>query len=118
MFIELIRGGSNTYYSMLALNKETKLHGKSDTREYSNIHVSIFGDSLQFWHRMYLWMINLSLFVSLSNIIFNNNMMKISDIYISTTESILQHINIHRCWRNFQHSMLSHLDFNYNPIDT
>ena len=43
--------------------------------------------------------------------------MKIADIYVNTTASILQEINIHRCRKNIQHSILANPDFNWIPID-
>ena len=52
------------------------------------------------------------LYVKFSDIIFNNNMIKITDIFVGMTESILQQINIHWYKKNNQHYMLAHPDFN------
>ena len=51
------------------------------------------------------------------NIQFINNMINISDIYVSITESLLHMINISRCRENSLHYMLAHLDFKDNLID-
>ena len=51
------------------------------------------------------------------NHLFKNNMIKISDIYVSTTGSILQLINFHWCRKNSQNSMLANPDFNNISIE-
>ena len=45
-------------------------------------------------------------------------MIKIYNIYDSTTWSLLPQINIYRRRENIQHSMLYNTDLNYNSIDT
>ena len=51
------------------------------------------------------------------NILFNNNMVKISDICVNATGSLLQLINICQCRRKIQHFMLYHPDLNHISID-
>ena len=51
------------------------------------------------------------------HILFNNNMIKIDDIYVSTNGFLLQQINMCWCRENSQHSMLDHTNFNNISID-
>ena len=87
------------------------------TKNINIIYVRIFGKSLQFWHMVYIWMIYPTLYVIFYNILFNNNMIKISNIYVSINGSILQQINISWSRGNSQHLMLAHLDFNKSSFD-
>ena len=84
----------------------------------AKIHDSIFGYSIQFWHLMYMWIVYPTLHVSLSNIIFNNNMIKIADIYGSTTQSLLHYIDINWCRKHsitlYVRSSLFKLQSNWN----
>ena len=54
------------------------------SRNIANVYVSIFSISIQFWSLVYIWMIYTTLHVSSSNILFNNNIIKIDKIYVST----------------------------------
>ena len=45
-------------------------------------------------------------------------MIKNAVIYVSTTASLLQKMNINWCRGNGQYYMLAHPDINYNSIDT
>ena len=83
----------------------------------ANIYVSIFGKYLQFLHLVYICMIYLTLYVRFSNILFNNNMIKISGIYVGTTGYILQMINISWCRGNSQHSMSDNTYFNHISME-
>ena len=56
-------------------------------------------------------MIYPTLYVSFSNILFNNSMIKISNIYVITTAYLLQQISISWHKENIQHYMLAHPDF-------
>ena len=53
----------------------------------------------------------------ISNILFNNNMIKIPGIYVSTNWSLNQKINISWYRKISQHFMLDHPDFNNISID-
>ena len=44
-------------------------------------------------------------------------MMNVTKIYVITTASLLQQINIRRYRKNIQHSMLAHTDLNNVSID-
>ena len=44
-------------------------------------------------------------------------MIKIDDIYARTTGYLIQHIHVHWCMQNSQHSMFAHPDFNNILID-
>ena len=84
------------------------------SKNISNIYVSIFGKSIQFWHLVYGWMIQPTRYVIFYNIIFNNNMIKISNIYVGTNGSLLQQIKIGQCRNNSQHYLLDHPNFKNN----
>ena len=56
-------------------------------------------------------------YVIFSNILFNNNMIKNPAIYVSTTESQVQLINIRWCRENIQHYMLDRTYYNKTSID-
>ena len=66
---------------------------------------------------MYIWTIYPELYVKIYNILFDNNMIEISDIYVSTNWYLLQQISMNRNMKNSQHSMLAHPDFNNILID-
>ena len=76
-------------------------------RNISNIYVSIFGIFLQFWRLKYKQKTQPTFYISFYNIQFNNNMMKIADIYVSITGYFFLQINIHQCRKNIQHYMLA-----------
>ena len=81
---------------MLDFYKEnTALQKKLSRRNISNIYVSIFGNSLQFFRLMYKWKIWPALYVIFSTTLFNNIMMKISDAHVRLTEYHFREINIH-----------------------
>ena len=86
-------------------------------RNIANICVSIFGKYLQFWCLMYIWMICPKLYIIFYNILFNNNMIKLFDIYVITTGYLLHQINIHHIRKNNQHYMLAYTDLNNISID-
>ena len=52
-----------------------------------------------------------------SNIIFNNTMIQIANIYVSTTVYLLQMIYISKCRDNSQHFSLANPDYNNVSID-
>ena len=58
------------------------------------------------------------LYVNFYNILFTNNMIKISNIYVSNTEYLIQQINMFWCRKNRQHYMLAHPDSNNISIDS
>ena len=62
-------------------------------------------------------MIYPTLYARFSNILFNDNNIKNSNIYVSTTGSLLQQINISWCRKSNQNYMLTHPDFRKNSID-
>ena len=86
-------------------------------RNIDNIYVRIFGKYLHFWRLGYIWIIYPTLYVRFSNILLNNNMIKISAIHVSTTVSLLQTIYICQCMENIQRSLLAYPDFNNISID-
>ena len=96
---------------------KTSLH-KKIPKHIPKMYVSIFLNCLQIWRLVYRWKIYLTLYIIFSDILFNNNMMKISYIYISIVGYLLQVINIRQCREHISPSMLDHPDFNYIPIDT
>ena len=98
--------------------RKTMCYKKINERNIANIYVRIFGKSLHFRRMVHIWMIQPILYAIFSNIIFNNNMIKIYDISFIITGYILQHINIHKCRENRNHYMLSHPNFNEISIDT
>ena len=78
------------------------------TSDVSNSFVITFVISQIFWFWMNKLNIYPKLYVIFFNILFNNIMMKIGDIYVSITTSgfLLTQINIHWWWLNSQHYML------------
>ena len=102
---------------MLAFHKENTVSQKKH-RNISNIYVIIFGKYLQFWRLRYTWMTYHTWYVRFSNIIFNNNMIKISEIYVSTTVSLLNMIYFCHNKENIQHSMWDHSYFKTNSMET
>ena len=62
-------------------------------------------------------MIHPTLYVICYNILFNNSMIKVAEIYVITSGSLLHQINISWCRGNSQHSMLAHPDSNKFSID-
>ena len=107
-FIEFSIYGSNSEHSILAFHKENTVSKQIMPMDIANIYVSIFGKSLQFFYLVYIWMIWPTLYVRFSNIIFNNNMIKIANIYVSTTGYLLQQINMSWCRKNSQHYISDH----------
>ena len=82
---------------------------KKCARNISNIYVSIFDNSLQFWFMIYRWKIQPTLYIRFFTILLNNVMMKIADIYVIIHGYLLHLNDIHR-WRiNSQYYMLDHL---------
>ena len=96
-FIEISILWSNRQHSMLAFHKKHKDLWKINAKVIFNIHVRVFGKSLQFWHLVYTWIIYLTLYDNFSIIIINNSMIKFSVIYVSNTGFLLQQLNIGWC---------------------
>ena len=86
-------------------------------RNIASIYVSIFGKSLQFCSLVYIWILQPIRYVRFSNIIFNINMITISDIYVRTTVYLLQVIYIRWCRGNIQFSMSANSDFKNISMD-
>ena len=102
---------------MWYLTSKTQFHKKVRPKSIINIYVSIVSKYLQFWYLVYISMLYPTWYVNLSNIIFNNNMIKIDNICVIITESLLHLINIRWCRKNSQHYMLGHPNFNNISIE-
>ena len=107
LFNELIKSGSNIQLSILGFHNELNFSQKKHQEIFSNIYVSIFDKYIKFWSLMYIWMIELILYVSFYNILFKNNTIKIAKIYVSITGYLLQQINTHQFRKNIQHYVSS-----------
>ena len=97
VYISPVNWIRNSQYSMLVSYKETQFYKKETPRNISNIYVRIFGKYLRFWYFMYIWMIQPIVHDNFYNILFNNNTIKIVNIYLNTTWYLLQIIYIFRC---------------------
>ena len=96
--------------------KRRQFH-KKNPGDIANIYVSIFNKYLQFWSLLYILMIHPTWYFTFSSIFFNINMIKISDIYVSTNWYILYKLNICWCRENSEHSMSANTDFNNISVE-
>ena len=116
LFIELIMW---KYYPTINIIFPQGKHSltKKKTGNITKIYVNVLYKSLWFCCLLCIQMTNLTVYVRFYHISFNTSMIKIDDIYFSTTGYLPQLRNICQYRKNIQHSILYHTNFIYISID-